>query len=471
VPSRSRLQLSAGAALAAAVLRLAGPLAGQTPAARTPPIWIYFPPIPPVLGAPRAPAAAAPAWPAPSELAAFVTEPFYAPLSAALKGGGTDPVLDAELEAYHSDREALLAELRAQLATLRDADSPTRRKGLAAFSAEVQPRVLALERRAEQLRAELAQGGGRNQFLRWSIDFADLTDAQANDRTVQSWLLEVDSFYLPGLSPNQRALLREIALGLRTPADPSAPGTLFFSPSPSRIPLPDHPSGALQSELDAYRRLKERLAAALVETAYPRERAAANARSRAAALAALAPQQEPGFAELERLAERIRGELADRSDPSRSPDPPMPAALAAQVAAWRKDNLALQRDLLARVDAVRYRASPESRPATPAEIRQAIAAFTQENAARYAALNRTRDLIREETARLASAGNAGDAASGALQARFSDSLRQLESYWDYHDYQIAVLQPGISPGLRRILLEGGVEKLALPLPGAVMQPP
>jgi len=466
--SRLRLRWSAGPALLAAGL-LAAPLAGQTRAAAVPPIWIYFPPTPPVLGAAREPAAAAPSWPAPPALAAYVAEPFYAPLSAALKAGGADPVLDIELDAYHADREALLAELRAQLDTLKDADSEARQKGLAAFSADVEPRVLGLQRRGEQLRADLtAQGGGRNQFIRWNVDFADLTAAQANDRTLQSWRMEVDSYFLPGLSPAQRGLLREIALGLRTFADPKEGAVLFFSPATSRIPLPAHPSAALQGDLDAYHRLKGQLEAALLEAAYPRT--PADISSRAAAVAALARQQQRGFAALEDLAEKIRAALADVNDPGRTPDLAMPANLAAQIAAYRREKLALQRDLLARVDAIRRRAGPASPPATPAEIRQAIAAFTQENAARYAALNQSRDFIRDETAKLA-AGPPDAGGDGALQARFSTSLRQLESYWDYHDYQIAVLQPGISPGLRQILFEGGLEKLSLPLPGAAMQPP
>ena len=465
--SRLRLGSAAGPALVAAGLLLAPRLAGQAPAPRTPPIWIYFPPTPPVLGAARDPAGAPPAWPAPAELATFVAEPFYAPLSAALKAGGADPVLDTELEAYHADREALLAELRAQLGTLKDADAEARRKGLAAFSASVQPRVLGLQRRAEQLRAELAdQGGGRNQYIRWHIDFADLTTEQARDRTLQSWRMEVDSYFQPGMSSRQRDLLREIAVGLRTPTDPKAGDDLLFSPATSRIPLPAHPSSALQADLDAYHRLKGQLVAALLGAVYPRQPMDFSARN--AALAALATAQERDFDTLEDLAEKIRAALADVNDPGRTPEAPLPPELTAQLAAYRKDNLALQRDLLARVDAVRARASPTSRPATPAEIRQAIAAFTQENAARYAALNQRRDQIREETAKLA-----GDQPGGAeaLQARFSTSLRQLETFWDYHDYQIAVLQPGISPGLRQILFEGGLEKLSLPLPGAVMQPP
>ncbi|HVW22436.1 MAG TPA: hypothetical protein VHC86_14575 [Opitutaceae bacterium] len=464
----ARTRPAFGPALLAAGLLLGPRLAAQPPAARTPPIWIYFPPIPPALGADRPPAAAQPAWPAPPELASFVAEPFYGPLGAALKAGGDDPVRDAELGAYRADREALLAELRAQLDTLKDADAQARRQGLAAFSAEVQPRVLALQRRAEQLRAELAgAGGGRNQFIRWSIDFADLTAEQARDRTLQSWRMEVDSYFLPGLSGRQRDLLREIAVGLRTPLDPKNEG-LFFSPATSRIPLPAQRSAALQSDLDAYHRLKGQLEAALLDAAYPRDPSSVS--SRTAALAALAAAQERGFGALEDLAERVRASLADVNDPGRAPDPPMPPQLAAQIAAYRKDKLALQRDLLARVDAVRRRAGASGRPAAPAEIRQAIAAFTQENAARYAALNKSRDFIRAETAKLAG-DQPGGAEAEALQARFAASLRQLETFWDYHDYQIAVLQPGLSPGLRRILFEGALEKLSLPLPGAVMQPP
>ncbi len=54
----------------------------------------------------------------------------------------------------------------------------------------------------------------------------------------------------------------------------------------------------------------------------------------------------------------------------------------------------------------------------------------------------------------------------ALLTKFSQSIRELERNWDYHDYQIAVLQPGLSPEQRRLLFGGALERLALPLPGA-----
>ena len=45
----------------------------------------------------------------------------------------------------------------------------------------------------------------------------------------------------------------------------------------------------------------------------------------------------------------------------------------------------------------------------------------------------------------------------------------METFWDYRDYQTAVFQPGLSPEQRRLLFDGALQKLALPLPDG--QPP
>jgi len=51
-----------------------------------------------------------------------------------------------------------------------------------------------------------------------------------------------------------------------------------------------------------------------------------------------------------------------------------------------------------------------------------------------------------------------------MVAQFSDSLKKLQSYWNDRDYRNAMLQPGLSPEQRRLLFDGALQKLALPLP-------
>jgi len=189
---------------------------------------------------------------------------------------------------------------------------------------------------------------------------------------------------------------------------------------------------------------------------------------------------------LETLAEEIRRGLIVRSDPTRRPDlSPLPADLNARIAAYRREKLDLQKALLARVDEVtknrptsghstdkRTAAVDASASHQQEKIREAIAAFIRENQVRYTALDKCRDGIRGDLARLTNATGASSNApsADALLKKFSDALQQLEVWRNYRDYQIAVLQPGLSPGQRRLLFDAGLEKLALPTPDGAASP-
>jgi hypothetical protein len=48
-----------------------------------------------------------------------------------------------------------------------------------------------------------------------------------------------------------------------------------------------------------------------------------------------------------------------------------------------------------------------------------------------------------------------------LLKKFSDSMQQIEFWRNYRDYQIAVLQPGLSAEQRRLLFDAALEKIAL----------
>ena len=47
----------------------------------------------------------------------------------------------------------------------------------------------------------------------------------------------------------------------------------------------------------------------------------------------------------------------------------------------------------------------------------------------------------------------------------ADALLEREDWGRYVDYQAAMLMPGLSSEQRRVLFDGGLEKLTLPLPG------
>jgi len=136
----------------------------------------------------------------------------------------------------------------------------------------------------------------------------------------------------------------------------------------------------------------------------------------------------------------------------------------ARIARYRQDKAALQKELLARVQSL----SPKNQnePRNEEKIRQAIALFTQENAAHYAAIEKEREYLRNEIAKASSTG--GVVVKGpfadALSQQFSEAQQQIEVWRNYREYQTAVFEPGLAPEQRRLLFDSAIEKLALPLP-------
>jgi hypothetical protein len=420
---------------------------------------VFYPAHPPPLGAPlpaREPPGSRPA--APPELISFINESFYAPLSTRLAIEGPNGKLSDELrsrlDAYRATKVALQTELRARIDLLRETDAAARLAGLEQFAREQTPRIAALEARAEALRRDLVAG---------SVAPAGNS---AREREWSPW--QVAAFYHEGLSPDQRRFLREAAWEKEASTTAGVDGPwLSFSPAGARVrPFTDLSADlsakvrTFQGEKDA---LKRELCAAVTKSAPSH------------VLADLAAQQAPRVEALESLAEEIRRGLVVRNDPTRRPDlPPLPADLEARIVAYRREKLDLQKALLARVEEV-TRNAPTPHPADKLpgpdgfaaqqqeKIRETIAAYTRENSTRYLALDRSRDAIRGDLARLANAkGTSTNAPSAeALLKKFSEAMQQIEIWRNYRDYQIAVLQPGLSPEQRRLLFDAALEKIAL----------
>jgi len=434
------------------------------------PIQIFFPAPPPPLGSALPPpaAAAAGALPAPPALAPFAYDPFYAPLSTRMARNEIGADLQFQLDSYQASKTALQTELRAKLDTLKDADPGVRWDSLEEFAREQTPRIAELEAVAERLRQGLVHSGSsRREYMRWQIDFATETTSDRTDEGARlREAVQMELYYHDGLSPEQRRLLREVGQ-----QGAQGGGWLLFCPEPAIVHVAADLPPALAAKIMAYAREKSALKSQILDTLYPRQKTPGDP-AHVAALRALAAAQAPRFVALQGRAEDIRRGLAALQDPALGPElPPLPAELSDRIEAYRRDKLALQRELLARVDAVPR--TPGGNPADQAErIRQAITAFTEGNAARYTALEKSQGSIHADLARLPAApAVAGDAAStDALLKKFSDSLGQLQSYWNYRDYQTAVFQPGLSPEQRRLLLDGALQKLALPLPGAEIDP-
>lgn len=455
-------------------LAVAGALAatGQPPARAAAPspepnaaIDIFLSPLPPVLGdpLPSRPLIPTGGRAAPTALALYVNEPFYAPLSTRLERNEVGDDLDFRLQTYRTAKTSLQAELRAHLDTLKYADPGTRQHQLAEFAREQTPRIAALEEEAEKLRADLCRhGSGLSEYRRWQQRFSGVGPV-IGAKSVKLQILDFSRYYREDISPDQRRLLGEI-VAEQVDKDP---GSLFYlSPEPARMRLPSDLPATLAAEIAAYRKEKVELENELMRAMFPPDPTASGP-ARAAAMQALQAAQAARVAELEASAESIRTGLAALNDPARSPDlPALSPELGERIANYRADKLALQKALLALVEHVKQGSPSPDDPGLADRIRDAIADFTRKNAARYAAVDRTRDSIRADLARLAGAGPnpANGSSPDALLAKFSESRRQLETYWDYRDYQTAVLQPGLSPPQRRLLFDGAVEKLALPLP-------
>lgn len=442
---------------------------GMIPASEAGPV-VFYPPNPPALGAPLPTRdATAGRSRVPTELTSFISDPFYAPLSMRLAAenleGKLSEALRGRLDAYRATKVAVQTELRAKIDLLRETDATARLAGLEQFAREQTPRIAALEERAESLRRDLVAGNAGS--------------PGGTSRGGEADALRAAAFFQEGLSSDQRRLLREAALEKETATGLDGPW-FFFSPEGARVrPFADL-TADLAAKVKAYQdgknALKRELCSAVMKA------------PSTTALTELAVQQAPRFAALENSAEEIRRGLVAQKDPSRRPDlPPLPPDLDARIVAYRREKLDLQKALLARVEEVTK--SPAGsvhsthKPATGGEgtvaqqqerVREAIAAYTRENSARYVALDKSRDAIRGDLARLSNANAKGTPASAAsadaLLKKFSEAMQQIEIWRNYRDYQIAVLQPGLSPEQRRLLFDAALEKIALTTPDAAAAP-
>jgi hypothetical protein len=475
-------------------------------------LFIFFPPFPPALEA-HLPAPARPqGWrAAPAELAAYVNEVFYAPLSTRLAQNDLTPKLRDQLDAYRAAKIALQTELRKRLDSLPDADPLTREHELAAFAAVQTPRLVALEADAEKLRTDLIEGG----FLQESTDWNDYRQWQlgvskfrtpAEAMLAQFQVMRAAVFFQSGLSPAQRRLLREVVMELaditsRLTEDgfvESGPGPnsdtnplLFFSPETSRLRPPPGLPGDLARKISTYEQEKSALKKELQQAVYEADGDALGF-VRARTLSVLAARQQPQFEALEAMAEDIRRGLIRIPAFGRAPPPPsLPADLVARLVALEHDQKASEEKLAAlirqikrliNVTAISAVADPSGRPhlnVVPVEqdrteaklkpVRELIARYNDDTRDERAAFDRKWADLREEVKRTMGADTAPDERDKAARDLMEDNstaIEEQEEWALYKDYRTAMLEPGLSPEQRRLLYDGGLETLNLPLPSA-----
>ncbi len=463
---------------------------------------IYFPPNPPRL---RAPLNLFESFglgrPAPPGLAEHVNEPFYAPLSTRLDEDNLSPVEAQRIASYRSSKQALQAELRRRLAELTDADPDTRERALIAFAAEQTPRVVALEQEADAIRESLTRYTDNWYTYRtWRVGRTHFP----SDGTVmraQMQLMRAAAFYQKGLSPAQRRLLREIAIEMegyeRLPVNTveiaaDANPLFYFSPDTSRIRLPAVPSPELAELVAVYEQRKAALKQELREIIY-KEDDALLAVMRQRRIEALAARQEAGFAELDFIAEKVRRAYARLPDrPTPPPLPELPPDLSSRLEAHLDARARLQRDLIevlqeiqasVELDQLGFRRNDQDRmevvvvlsrgrreEGDRVKVAAILDAFNARHLERIQHLGEDFEGIRQSIAWIGGLDTRDSTAVDRRIRDFTYAFDQRKLWADYRDYHDAVLEPGLSPAQRRLLFDGALEHLDLPLPGGAFQP-
>ncbi len=501
--------------LLAAALVAAGPLGAQTggdlPPIQVTPLPVCFPPSAPILGDEIlnevAPGIRRFSRNAPAELADYVGEWFYPALSSRLMEDDLGRRLASRLDAYRNARGALLNELTEKLVTLNQADEAARAAALRELAAAQRPRILALEKEAEDLRRELISGGLMDWNVHWSRDrgwrvgntrfAADVFEQEARFQVVRA-----AAFYYDGLLPEQRALLLEAAMELRTrarairpppPTRKEDPRAMFFSPATARLRLPANLSPALTEKIGHYNREKAELKNELRDAVLAHDSSWTIRRNQA--LVDLAERQEPRLAALDRLAEEIRAGLsAVRAAPLAAP-PQIPPSLIQRIEGYNRDRRVIMREFESAVQAAEQRVErPQLDRSMPtderenrvrqyaaerAAAREKVSAQFQESAKdRLEEMRQRYVAIREDLALVASSqfdretGKPFDADS--LLRAYTSAMEKYDAFGReeviYRGYRLAMLLPGLSREQRRLLFNAVMVGLAQPLPPSEQAP-
>ncbi|MSU72513.1 MAG: hypothetical protein EXS43_09250 [Opitutus sp.] len=466
---------------------------GPPPSNLPEPVTVFFPPPPPPHGRTivRNPARA------PAELAAHVNELFYPALATRLDTGNLRDGLRTRLDQHRATKLALQHELRAELNRLRDAKPATRLAELTTLNRRQTPKLVELEAAAEQLRRDLTISRRTWGALReWHLGNDDPRGYAPGE---VAEVMRAAAYVSDDLSLDQRGLLREIAIELETPADSAANASkaqpyLFFLPSPARALLPEDVSAGVAARLATYQPKKSALKKELYDAVYAQDGAKLGFLRHP--LKPLAEKQAARFAELETLAEEIRRGL----DPFVvSPPPlgrsPLPPTLQARLDRAGAGFLAAQREAAARIDAVvgaarevrmtsdyrfesgrltfAVRPIPDPRESRRGvervdTVRAGVAAVAEAYALRLADFVRDRETIRTEAVGALGATRTDQVEPALVAALSLAAVRDTADL--YREYRLAIFQPGLSPEQRRLLFDGAIERLQLPLPGGKRQP-
>lgn len=470
------------------------------------PPMAFFPPTPPVFGDTigATTAVAVGRWhiPAPDGLGDFVAAPFYPML-------GTRLLLDSHvlaklqprLDAFRATREALTDELLGELAEVEQLDEATRDRRLAELAVRQSPRIVALEAEADSLREDLIKGRIWESGMHWSRErsWRIGTTRFPSDlylKEAEFEVLRAAAYYEPGLSQEQRGLLREIAIDLENKArasrrpDPRAGNdevfAIFFSPETARLRLPKGLPEDLLKKIGRFNHDKAELKQELRETVLQMD--AASASKREAAFEKLAEQQWPRIEMLAELAEDIRREFARLPPPPPLNAPPrIPKELMARIDRYESDRRMLTAQQNSHVfaavaevmrppsgmDLAARREWLENMPSRRAEaMRNATVEFQRTHRDRFIELQERFAAIKDDLSVIASSYI--DPQTGlpmtaeSLQRSYNAAIQRFDAFGReeviYKTYKIAMLTPGFSPEQRRLLFGVALTGLAQPLP-------
>ncbi len=456
---------------------------------------VFFPPPPPPLERVAKPIAAdiRRRYPAVEALGEFAAEPFYPALAGRLDRNELKPAQRTALDRYRADKTALQHELRTELTFILQQPAPARLPLLSDLARRQDPKIAELEKRAEALREDLTKSSYSWSDLReWKLGAARTNESPSEIARV---MLDA-AYFQSGLSAPQRALLREIAVevvrgGKDTAAAFAAQPYVFFSPSPARVSFPSDMSDSVAAKIARYDTRKSALRKELYDAIY-REDSATLGMKRGFVLRALAERQAPEFAILEELAEEIRRELAPMAPPKRMESVvALPMGLEQRAVTIFRRNIAEQKRIRRELMAIQAR-YPTLRIAgyferngfrhkiMPASSGGGYVVGAWQNATTELAnlasqyertldgLNAEMVEVRKEITERVVRGDPSEVDLAIAEA----SRKAIEQETDeaIDDYFVAVFEPGLSQGQRRLLLATAVEKLDLPLPEGELQP-
>jgi hypothetical protein len=446
--------------------------------------WIFFPVNPPVLGAEVAVAAASQQSRAPAVLRAFLSDPFFPQLAArVVQLKGEDRRLEtfsqeefARLDAFVSIRATLLKEIYARADQLWPLAPSVRHAAFEELARRQQSRLSETERSAEWLRVSLAKGNTWNEHRTWRLGSGAILRSQEKTYVLEFQVVRAAAYYQEGFSSAQRRLVRELAVEMsetiakQKGAAVGSDVTMFFSPDTARILRPQTGSPELEAKIVEYigekRRLKDELRRVIYDTD-----AVLLEYTRTKRIEELARAQADAIERLEGLAEEIRLELATLAEYRRyRGGPRLSAGLEERLQAFADEENRIEAERATFIRARVQQARNEARAAPAGTVvresaARAGAVFELEQGNRLMAHERRSEALLEDLARELPAEEAGRL-NGPAGIALRDFIERRAEQDAYADYDLAVLEPGLSPAQRRLVFAAAIARLR-----QVMLPP